>query len=260
MGSSDPILVALAGAFLALIGNLVVSVVNNRNSIEQDKRKAQSDLDQEKLKAKYDLILASIATNDPEAAKRNIEFFIGSRLLDDAGRRDPRRADALQPGAAPASGARRPDAWRACRRTWPSSTSSQRTRRNGPGHWNDRVRRRLPAQPDRVPTFSRTINDFLKSSQVCVEGARNKPGEIGASATGHRRYPTGRWDCAEGPAAGLLRSPDRRGRDWTAAIRSRRSTDGVGILLINWGRREPVGRPGLCAASTTRCATAASRA
>ena len=85
MGSSDPILLALVGAILTLLGNMVVSVVNNRNTIAQEKLRAASDLDLEKLKSKYELILQSIATNDPEAAQRNIEFFIGSGLLDDEG-------------------------------------------------------------------------------------------------------------------------------------------------------------------------------
>ena len=83
MGVTDAILLALVGAILTLLGNMVVSVVNNRNTIAQEKLKAASDLDLEKLKAKYNLILQSIATNDPQAAKRNIEFFIGAGLLDD---------------------------------------------------------------------------------------------------------------------------------------------------------------------------------
>jgi kumamolisin len=78
-----PILLALIGAILTMLANIGVSYVNGRNSLAEDKLKAASDLELERLKAKYELILQSIATNDPAVAKRNIEFFIAAGLLDD---------------------------------------------------------------------------------------------------------------------------------------------------------------------------------
>src|SRR5581483_12258083 len=47
VASPDPILLALLGAILTLLGNMVVSFVNNRNTIAQERLKAASDLDLE---------------------------------------------------------------------------------------------------------------------------------------------------------------------------------------------------------------------
>ncbi len=81
---ADPLLLAIIGAMLTIFGNMLVSYFNNVSTVAQEMRKSENDLALEKLKAKYTLILQAIATNDPKSAERNINFFIGAGLLDDA--------------------------------------------------------------------------------------------------------------------------------------------------------------------------------
>lgn len=92
---ADPLVLAIIAGIFTLIGNMIVAVYNSNanitqeeqkasNTLKQEKAKAKDDLDLEKQKAKYNLILQAIATNDVKVAERNIEFFIGSGVLDDS--------------------------------------------------------------------------------------------------------------------------------------------------------------------------------
>jgi kumamolisin len=81
---ADPLTLAVLGAILTILGNIAVGFFNHRASIKQSKMKASDDLELERTKAKFNLILQAIATNDPKIAARNIDFFIGARLLEDA--------------------------------------------------------------------------------------------------------------------------------------------------------------------------------
>lgn len=237
MGSSDPILVALAGAFLALIGNLVVSVVNNRNSIAQDKRKAQSDLDQEKLKAKYDLILASIATNDPAAAKRNIEFFIGSGLLDDPGNAIRDALTRYGP-VLPAAGSSAGPTGRAVPASDIAKLYNFPPDLDGSGQVIGIIEFAGGFRPAEVGAY------FLANHQqrpeivaVSVEGARNKPGEKGESGQVLADIQVVGGIAPKAKLRVYFAAQTGGPAIWTAAIR-RAVADGVGILLINWGRPE----------------------
>ena len=81
---ADPLTLAVFGAILTILGNIAVGFFNHRASIEQSRIKARDDLALEQTKAKFNLILQAIATNDPKIAERNIDFFIGARLLEDS--------------------------------------------------------------------------------------------------------------------------------------------------------------------------------
>jgi len=81
---TDPLLLAVIAAILTIFGNMLVGYFNNAATIKQEEVKAKNALDLEKLKAKYTLILEAIATNDPKAAERNIDFFLGAELLEDS--------------------------------------------------------------------------------------------------------------------------------------------------------------------------------
>jgi len=80
---ADPLTLAVLGAILTILGNIAVGFFNHRASIKQSRMKADADLALERVKAKFSLILQAIATNDPKIAERNIDFFIGARLLED---------------------------------------------------------------------------------------------------------------------------------------------------------------------------------
>ncbi len=235
MGSSDQILLALVGAILALVGNLVVSVVNNRNSIAQDKLKAASDLELEKQKAKYDLILQSIATNDPEAAKRNIEFFIGSRLLDDA---DGAIRDALarfSPVLPSASGAPA-----APQRTAAPSEIARLYNfppgLDGSGQVIGLVEFAGGFKPDEIAAyFAAGHQPAPEVVEVALAGAANQPGDLGASA---QVVTDIQLVGGVAPKAQLRVYFAPFGiAGWKAAIR-RAVADRVGVLLINWGQPE----------------------
>jgi kumamolisin len=81
---ADPLVLALLGAIVTLLGNMIVGHINNVATLQQEREKAANDLNLEQLKAKYNLVLQAIATNEPKAAARNIEFFISSGLLNDS--------------------------------------------------------------------------------------------------------------------------------------------------------------------------------
>jgi hypothetical protein len=68
---ADPLVIAVIGGVLALIGNMGVAVYNNntttaqeeqknKNALAQQEAKARADLDLETLKARYTLILQAI--------------------------------------------------------------------------------------------------------------------------------------------------------------------------------------------------------
>jgi kumamolisin len=103
---ADPLTLAVLGAILTLLGNIAVGFFNHRASIEQARMKAADDLALERTKAKFNLILQAIATNDPKIAARNIDFFIGAGLLEDSEGRIRRALTQFNPVLPSASGAK----------------------------------------------------------------------------------------------------------------------------------------------------------
>ena len=93
----DPLVLAIIAAALAMIGNMIVALTNNRanleqeetrsaNALAQEKQKADAALELEKQKARYTLVLQAIETGDPAVAEQNIKFFINAALLEDEDR------------------------------------------------------------------------------------------------------------------------------------------------------------------------------
>jgi kumamolisin len=89
---ADPLVLAILAGALTLLGNMAVAVLNTHSSVAQEKNKAKDDLALEQAKARYNLVLQAMATNDANAAKRNIHFFIDAGLLEDS---DCRIRDAI---------------------------------------------------------------------------------------------------------------------------------------------------------------------
>jgi hypothetical protein len=81
---ANPLVLAIFAGALTLLGNMTVALVNNRSNLTQERAKAADDLKLEQAKARYNLVLQAMATNDATAAKRNIRFFIDAGLLEDA--------------------------------------------------------------------------------------------------------------------------------------------------------------------------------
>src|SRR6202158_1874998 len=73
---ADPLVLAILAGALTLLGNMAVAFINNQSSIAQEQRKAADDLALEQAKARFNLVLQAMATNDVAVAKRNIHFFI----------------------------------------------------------------------------------------------------------------------------------------------------------------------------------------
>jgi hypothetical protein len=68
----NPVAVGLFGATLALAGNIIVSVINNRNTQELEHKRTQSTL-----------ILEALKTGDTNSACKNLLFFTSLGLLED---------------------------------------------------------------------------------------------------------------------------------------------------------------------------------
>jgi kumamolisin len=80
---ADPLVLAISVGILTLIGNMAVTFINSWSSVNQERLKASDDLALEQKKARYNLVLQAMATNNAEIANRNIRFFIDAGLLDD---------------------------------------------------------------------------------------------------------------------------------------------------------------------------------
>jgi kumamolisin len=235
VGSTDPILVALVVGILTLFGNMVVSVLNNRNTITQEKLKAESDLDLEKQKARYNLILQSLATNDPAVAKRNIDFFIGSGLLDDPDNAIRGALSRYSP-VLPSAGAGASPAMRAVQPSDIAELYNFPPDLDGTGQIVGMIEFGGGFRPAEISAyFASTHQRLPEVVEITVGGAKNTPGADGASAQ----------VAADIELVGSI-APKAQLRvyfapfgvaGWTAAI-GRAVADRVGILLVNWGMPE----------------------
>jgi hypothetical protein len=70
---TNPMVIALLAAAAGLAGNIIVARVNNSNTQQVERFHAQSNL-----------IIEAIKTGDTEAACKNLVFFAGLNLIDDA--------------------------------------------------------------------------------------------------------------------------------------------------------------------------------
>jgi kumamolisin len=229
-----PILLALVGAILTLLGNVAVSYANSRNTIAQDKLKAASDLELERLKAKYELILQSIATNDPDVAKRNIEFFIGSGLLDDGDGAIRSALARYSPVLPSPSGAAAPD------RTAPASEIARLYNfpptLDGRGQVIGMLELGGGFRPAEIAAhFAAKHQPPPEVVEVAMPGAANRPDDISASQQVAADIQLVGGIAPKAQLRVYFATSDAGG--WKAAI-NKAATDGVGILLINWGAPE----------------------
>jgi kumamolisin len=234
VGTADAILLALVGAILTLIGNMVVSIVNNRNSIAQDRLKAASDRDLEELKAKYNLILQSIATNDPEAAKRNIEFFIGSRLLKDDDGAIRAALGRYNPVLPSPSAAVAPD-----RGVLPSDMARLYKfppKLDGAGQIIGLIEFGGGFRPKQIAGyFEKTRQPLPEVVAIAVGDAKNDPSDAAAS---NQVLADIQLVGGIAPKAQLrVYFASSAAGGWTAAL-GKAVADHVGVLLINWGMPE----------------------
>jgi hypothetical protein len=81
---ADPLVLAIFAGVLTLLGNMGVALLNDHNSVKQEQEKTKDDQALQEAKARFDLVLQAMATNDPSVAKRNIHFFIDAGLLKDS--------------------------------------------------------------------------------------------------------------------------------------------------------------------------------
>jgi lysozyme family protein len=92
--NADPLLLAVIAGIFTLAGNTYVAYFNANATREQEAKKAANALAEEKVKAadelglerekaKATLILQAVSTNDPDAARRNMLFFLDGGLIED---------------------------------------------------------------------------------------------------------------------------------------------------------------------------------
>jgi lysozyme family protein len=128
--ATDPLVLAVVAGILTLAGNTLLAYYNSNativqertkadNALKQEERKAADDLALEREKAKATLILQAVATNDPDAARRNLLFFLDGGLIKDDGQKIHKALEKYAPVLPSSSGqASRPP---------PSSTNDYET-------------------------------------------------------------------------------------------------------------------------------------
>jgi len=84
----NPTVIGLFAAALGLIGSVVVARVNNQNTQEVERVRSQSTL-----------VLEAIKTGSPDAACKNLLFFVGLGLLSDADQTIHRQCASAPKGA-----------------------------------------------------------------------------------------------------------------------------------------------------------------
>jgi hypothetical protein len=87
---TNPLVLLLVGAVIALFGNAVVAYLNNRNTQEVERMRSQSNL-----------ILEAIRTGSPEKACTNLVAIINLGLLDDDPAKTIRRNCLTSPSTGP---------------------------------------------------------------------------------------------------------------------------------------------------------------
>jgi hypothetical protein len=78
---SSPLVIALLAGAIGLIGNLIVTLFNNRNTQQVNQNMQQV----ERIRSQSNLILEAIRTGSPEKACTNLLFFIDLGLVNDSG-------------------------------------------------------------------------------------------------------------------------------------------------------------------------------
>ena len=229
----DPLLLAVVGAVLTLLGNVLVLFFNKRATVKQEDQKAKSALDLEQLKAKYTLVLQAIATNDSKAAERNINFFIEAGLLGDAQGKIKGALERFKP-VLPATSGTVPEL------SVSASTLAQLynfpTGVDGTGQvvgilefGGGYKSPELDAHFAKMPGGRPSVTD------VSINGVRNNPG------SGHADMQVLSDIQIVGgiaPGASLrVYFADFSADGWVKAIR-RASAEGVSVLLVCWGQPE----------------------
>jgi lysozyme family protein len=113
--AADPLVLAVVAGVLTLAGNLFVAWYNAKEaraqeegrasaSLQQQKSKAADDLALEREKAKANLILQAVSTNDADTARRNMLFFLDGGLIEDTNARIRTALDKYAPVLPSASG------------------------------------------------------------------------------------------------------------------------------------------------------------
>jgi hypothetical protein len=75
-GWTATILAGITAAFLAFLGNIIVTYLEGRNALQLKREEFQTSL-----------ILKAIKTGDAEVAAKNLSFFIQAGFLDDCSSR-----------------------------------------------------------------------------------------------------------------------------------------------------------------------------
>ncbi|HMH14393.1 MAG TPA: S53 family peptidase [Edaphobacter sp.] len=232
---ADPLTLAVLGAILTILGNIVIGYFNHRASIKQSRMKADDDLALERTKAKFNLILQAIATDDSKIAERNIDFFIGAGLLEDSNgsiRHALNQFNPVLPSAGAASHSRS--------KSVPPSDLSRiygfpdRLLGNGQ-HVGILEFGGGYRQKDLDKHFSSQHLATPKIVDISVDGAKNSPG--GASVDGQVLSDI-QIVAAIAPQAALrIYFAPYVSTGWVSAIR-KATADKVSVLLIGWGGAE----------------------
>jgi hypothetical protein len=80
----DPLFLAIVAAFVGLLGNVAVTLVQGSQNLIAQKKKSDLDRGADQDKARSDLILRAIKTDDTETSKKNLDFLIQTGILSDA--------------------------------------------------------------------------------------------------------------------------------------------------------------------------------
>jgi kumamolisin len=229
----EPLLLAILAGVLTLVGNMAIALYNSKTTREQDQAKAADALALEKQKARYSLVLQAIGTGDQKLAERNIRFFINAGLLDDA---DGRVAKALEvfPPVLPAPSGSSP-------RPEPLELPEIAQLYNFPLEYDGSGQTigllEFEDAYDRhhlQAFFSQAHLRMPDIVDVSIEGVRNRPERgMGQAEADIEVIGT----IAPRALQRIYFAPLKGGRPFSAAI-ARAVSDGVSVILINWGQAE----------------------
>src|ERR1035438_4693289 len=79
----NPIFLGLIAATLTLTGNILVTREQTKASLEQERTRNRNSLEQARAKAQSDLILEAIKTGNPSKAATNLDFFVNLGFIND---------------------------------------------------------------------------------------------------------------------------------------------------------------------------------
>jgi kumamolisin len=240
---ADPLVLAVIVAILTIIGNMLVASYNSRANRKQERIKAENELAEahekandelnlEKQKARYTLILQAIGTGDPKVAEQNIKFFIDAGLLDDGDAKISQALGRIRPVLPSPGTSARPQPFEV---PAISQIYNFPTRYDGTGQTIGILEFSGGYRPAEIAAYFASANlPVPHITDVSVEGATNTPGGLSDAQVVLDVEIVG----ALTPKASIRVYFSHFTETGFVAALNRAIADGVSVISIGWGQSE----------------------